>query len=90
MLSEIFMQINHILTKLRQLKLGSQVIMPYRVDQTEVINTASTVQCATSEVCYALFVHYFCQTTVADSLQILKLLWICTRIPTPLIVVAPA
>ena len=31
MLSEIFMQINHILTKLHQLKLGGPVIMPHRV-----------------------------------------------------------
>jgi len=31
MLSEIFMQINRILTMLRQLKLGGPVIMPQRV-----------------------------------------------------------
>jgi len=31
MLSEIFMQINLILTKLRQLKLGGPAIMPHRI-----------------------------------------------------------
>jgi len=31
MLSEIFMQINRILTKLHQLKLGGPVIMPHHV-----------------------------------------------------------
>jgi len=37
MLSEIFMQINRILTKLCQLKLGSPVIMPHHVLPHQII-----------------------------------------------------
>jgi len=36
MLSEIVMQINRILTKLRQLKLGGPVVMPHRVQYIQV------------------------------------------------------
>ena len=43
MLSEIFMQINRILTKLHQLKLGGPVIMPHHVYMLQKICVKSLI-----------------------------------------------